>query len=271
VIVQVPESASFDSVVCFAAKLQLFRQQLQRYCQHADAESIHDLRTSIRRLQAAYSVVPADSRSRDSGVYLNDIRQLFRLNSKIRDSDVIKQKLSQQLPQDHPMLDELDEIRQRELKLAQQQAIELAKLPLPILSAGSSTDSRQRERKIRRRALRIIARQTLVITQPQQSEELHELRKDIKKLFYLLELGKPVLGRSRIEYLKRVQRKAGAIRDCDIILTFLSGHRIDPVTSKSLHKSERKQRNRYFADLRKALQTQRWNKLLAVMAALGCS
>lgn len=264
-----PESASFDSVVCFARKLQLFRQQLQRYCQHADVESIHDLRTSIRRLQAAYSVVPPDARNRDSSAYLNDIQQLFRLNSKIRDSDVIKQNLSKQLPTDHPLLAELDEIRQRELKLARHRAIELAKLPLPILAAGSNTDSRQRERKIRRRALRIIERQTLVIAQPQQSEELHELRKDIKKLFYLLELGEPVPGRSRIEHLKRVQRKAGAIRDCDINLAFLSQHRADPRISKSLYKSERKRRNRYFVDLCKALQTRRWNKLLAVTAALG--
>ena len=68
----------------------------------------------------------------------------------------------------------------------------------------------------------------IVITNPLKIEELHELRKDCKKLRYLLEL----LGKENnnaigmIKTLQNIQDILGSIRDYDITINYLK--KIEP-------------------------------------------
>ena len=73
----------------FTDRLDHFRCQLSRYLQSQDADTIHDFRTSFRRLQATYSIYPPVARSNAAVEYLQLARQLFKLNSLIRDCDIM--------------------------------------------------------------------------------------------------------------------------------------------------------------------------------------
>jgi CHAD domain-containing protein len=67
---------------------------LKLYLQNPNDKNIHDLRKSIRRLDAAYYAIPKKFRKNKTiKNYVNLGKDLFKSNTKVRDYDVFLKKL----------------------------------------------------------------------------------------------------------------------------------------------------------------------------------
>ena len=75
--------------------LRRFDNKTNSYIKNSNEKNIHDVRTSVRRFNAAFLVLPKRYRK---GCLLSDYNQLankfFKVNSEIRDMDIISEKLN---------------------------------------------------------------------------------------------------------------------------------------------------------------------------------
>lgn len=67
----------------------------------------------------------------------------------------------------------------------------------------------------------------IVVNDDKKIKQLHELRKDCKKLRYLLELTNYGESSSFINKIREMQDILGSIRDCDIAVDFLAKQKSD--------------------------------------------
>src|ERR671924_5358 len=189
---------------------QRFRQNVRRVGRRLDAyladqgteNSIHDVRTSIRRLDVSFSLLPKKLRKRKNR-QIKKYRKFFKANSNARDLDIIRGKitaLTEGAPGAEKLLGQLQKKRKAELGRAGKLGRALKKMQ-PVQLDSSKV------------------------------EELHRLRKDCKKLRYILEMVPPA-GRKKYERavslalaLEELQDLLGAIRDSDITIEYLQGSR----------------------------------------------
>lgn len=223
--------------------IQRVSNKLDDYIKEPNEENIHDIRKAIRRLEASYRSLPSKKvrRKRVIREYAEYSKKLFSINSQIRDFDIIGEKLSNVGNLDQR--DKLESIkgslfRQRRTKLneAISFALELGKLRVPKLTKKikiSNKKSKKRFNKlIGKFGTRIEHNLPIVVNDSEKVTELHELRKDCKKLRYLLELlpdsnSKDQTGEmddyvsKLMEKLESVQDILGIIHDYDTIIAYL--------------------------------------------------
>ncbi|HJT47575.1 MAG TPA: CHAD domain-containing protein [Nitrososphaeraceae archaeon] len=218
----------------FITKLQENLQRVDKrvndYIADSNEENIHNIRTSIRRADASFRSLPKKVRKRNKvSNYLKLCKQLFKINSKIRDYDIIYEKLRNYSSQ--PIYTELTELlktrRDAELRKGRDTALSLRKIKPPKIY-----DKDISKEKLNRRFNKIISRSSdkielnfpIVLTNADRTIQLHEMRKDCKKLRYLLELlsyqnNKEV--ERTITELEKIQEMLGSIHDDDIMITYL--------------------------------------------------
>jgi CHAD domain-containing protein len=209
--------------------------KLNDYITNPDEKNIHDIRTSIRRLNACYKTLPKKIRNKKQvKTYVDKSRDLFKINSQIRDFDVITDLIRKNNPENGNGVGhtKFENRRASKLKEAKVVAVGLRKLPVPNVDKGSITAGKLTKRYnklISNFGSRIQLTLPLVMTDADKVNELHEVRKDCKKLRYLLELvpyGKSSdknvskLG----EELQNMQDLLGAIHDCDAAVAYLKRH-----------------------------------------------
>lgn len=74
--------------------LQRVNNRVSKYLKTPNAKQIHDVRTSIRRLDATYLILPKKNRTGSSlSEYVLKCKEFFKVNSEIRDLDIIHEKL----------------------------------------------------------------------------------------------------------------------------------------------------------------------------------
>ncbi|MCB1670344.1 MAG: CHAD domain-containing protein [Pseudomonadales bacterium] len=210
----------------FTDRLDHFRCQLSRYLQSQDADTIHDFRTSFRRLQATYSIYPPVARSNAAVEYLQLARQLFKLNSLIRDCDIMLDKLDHHGPGADPDRNRLTasllKRRRNQEVAAMEAAQQLARLSPPTLSADKRALRKRLRCRIRHRVQSILGHIPRIVADPSNSEALHNMRKQTKKLYYLLELAWGQNRRARMTKIKEIHTVAGEIHDCDVTIQYLN-------------------------------------------------
>ena len=223
--------------------IQRVSNKLDDYIKVPNEENIHDIRKAIRRLEASYRSLPSKKvrRKRVIREYAEYSKKLFSINSQIRDFDIIGEKLSNVRNPDQQ--DKLESIkgslfRQRRTKLneAISFALKLRKLRVPKLTKKikiSNKKSKKRFSKlIGKFGTRIEWNLPIVVNDSEKVTELHVLRKDCKKLRYLLELlpdsnSKDQTGEmddyvsKLMEKLESVQDILGIIHDYDTIMAYL--------------------------------------------------
>ena len=160
-------------------------------------------------------------------------RELFKINSQIRDFDVITDLIRKNNPENgngngvgHT---KFENRRASKLKEAKVVAVGLRKLPVPNVDKSNITAGKLTKRYnklISNFGSRIQLTLPLVMTDADKVNELHEMRKDCKKLRYLLELvpyGKSSdKNVSKLEEeLQNMQDLLGAIHDCDAAVAYL--------------------------------------------------
>jgi CHAD domain-containing protein len=223
--------------------IQRVSNKLDDYIKVPNEENIHDIRKAIRRLEASYRSLPSKKvrRKRVIREYAEYSKKLFSINSQIRDFDIIGEKLSNVGNPDQQ--DKLESIkgslfRQRRTKLneAISFALELRKLRVPKptkkIKISNKKSKKRFSKLIGKFATRIEHNLPIVVNDSEKVTELHELRKDCKKLRYLLELlpdsnSKDQTGEmddyvsKLMEKLESVQDILGIIHDYDTIMAYL--------------------------------------------------
>jgi CHAD domain-containing protein len=146
----------------------------------------------------------------------------------VRDYDIIYGKLEKYSSE--PVYTELTESlkkrRDAKLRKARNIALSLRKLPLPKVDEDDIADKnlqRRFNKVVSKFSDRIELNFPVVLTNATKIGQLHEMRKDCKKLRYLLELPtdqNKERGRT-ISELEEVQDMLGAIHDDDIMIAYL--------------------------------------------------
>jgi len=210
--------------------LQRVNKRVIKYLKDPNAKQIHDVRTAIRRLDATFLTLPKKYRNGSSlSEYVLKCKELFKVNSEIRDFDIIYEKL-----QKYPSNAQRDSVIEV-LKATRDSSLEHAKT---LARSIKSTDISKiidrigvTEKELQKRYNKILTRLISkiestfpdVLTNPLAIEELHDLRITCKKLRYMLELL-PDENKSAMQIRKTLQRLQdilGAIHDYDFTTGYL--------------------------------------------------
>jgi CHAD domain-containing protein len=200
---------------------------LENYLKNPDEKNIHDMRVAIRRLDASRSILPKNVRNKNKlQKFHSTYKKFFKTNSKIRDADIISQKIAKfsSNPFVYNILKNLQKKRKKDLQSACKIGIKLQKYKKIKLKNKISTD--ELKKNFDKAALSLddkIQKQIpIVMGSSKAILELHELRKDCKKLRYLLELSLSSKQPSDfIIKLKQMQDLMGNIHDNDITIEYL--------------------------------------------------
>lgn len=200
-------------------------ERLERYLEKPTEENVHDVRTSIRRLDAAWKTIPKKFKESRATKFITLRKEFFRINSKIRDYDIIKQKLEPHTSDDiKRILEEIDTKKTKLLMSAQKKA-NTAFETKTIKISQEKIPQEKLESRFKKITLRLINKIEkaipVVVNSNKKIKQLHELRKDCKKLRYLLELTNHEESPNFINKIKEMQDLLGSIRDCDITIEFL--------------------------------------------------
>jgi CHAD domain-containing protein len=198
---------------------------------------IHDVRTSLRRLDTSYSLLPKKLRKLNSK-QIEKYKDFFRANSKMRDLDIIDNQvaeLAKGAPDASKLKQQLQRKRQSELRRAIKLAKTLEKLPsIDIKSIPPRKIESRINKMVDRSRIRIKEILPIILSDNTKKEELHMLRKNCKKLRYIFETlpeshikkyNKKIVSAIGEKDLKEIQEMLGVIRDSDITIEYLQNCR----------------------------------------------
>src|SRR5919108_3554605 len=218
----------------FITKLQENTKRVDKrvsdYIADSNEANIHDIRTAIRRVDASFRSLPKKI-SKKGKVYDYALltKQLFKINSQVRDYDIIYGKLEKYSsePVLHTKLTEaLKKRRNAKLRKARKIAMLLRKLPSPKINQDDISNKKLQKsftKVISKFSDRIELNFPVVLTNADKIRELHEMRKDCKKLRYMLEIlpNQDNEIAKTITELEEAQDMLGVIHDDDITISYL--------------------------------------------------
>lgn len=214
----------------FHENIQKVSNRISKYLKDPKAKNIHDIRTSIRRLNASFSTLPKKYRTGSSmSTYILSCKELFKINSEIRDLDIIYEKLQKYPPNDNrnKIIDTLKETRVTKLEYAKNIALALNNTDASKLLDQIKVTQKELEKRYNKIVANLISKiETyfpIVITDSSTVEELHDLRKACKKLRYMLEIL-PIENKKALEMrktLQKIQDILGIIHDYDFTINYL--------------------------------------------------
>lgn len=210
----------------FRQNLGRMDKRLEAYLADPESEkNIHDVRVSIRRLDATFSLLPKKVRRRHRGS-IEKYREFLKSSSKARDCDIIAGRISTLGDLDTA---DLQKKKKAELVKATKLARPLKKLP--AMRLDGAPDGKRIGKVVCRLIERIDKVQPAVLSDSSRVEELHRLRKDFRKLRYILEMmsggdrkwymKKTTRTTDRDIALKELQALLGLIHDSDITIEYL--------------------------------------------------
>lgn len=203
------------------------RVEKRRIAYLADPENeknIHDIRTSIRRLDATFSLLPKRVRGRMRH-RVEKYRQFLKGSSAARDCDIIASRIGETWN-----LDTSDLQKKKKVVLARATLLARSLKQLPAVKLDAKDD--KRVMKVVDRLIEKIGKALPpVLSDASKVKELHRLRKAFRKLRYVLELLSPadrkkyIKSASRAVHrmirLEELQALLGVIHDCDVTIEYL--------------------------------------------------
>jgi len=199
--------------------------KLQGLRKNRSADNVHDLRTSIRRWEAVVDLFPKKIRKREKmKKYLAVTRQLFRSTTPIRDLDIVTQNIvSTSGDRNASVLSLIG--RERDSLLPA--VLRLADLLLELKAPGvrrkdlsSRAISKRRDKIVGKLVAKLQEDVLVVMTDYRKIKELHDVRKECKKLRYTLELFPSNHNDHLGDLMRAWQSTLGTIRDIDVTQHF---------------------------------------------------
>jgi CHAD domain-containing protein len=233
-----------------------FCQKLQDYIKNPNDENIHDIRVIIRRLEAAYQVLPKNVRkTKKITNYVKQVKTLFKWNAKIRDYDIIRIKMeSKYQDKTRDLVTILKNSRMEKLQSANELALKILHLSIPKISTNVIKESKLNKRYLKvldEIELEIQKNTIITLGDERRIEELHTLRKDFKKLRYSLELSSNKKKTVRtLKNLKEIQEILGEIHDSDVVIDYLRNIKQDSKYSDVIESEVLERRKKYNAFVR---------------------
>ncbi len=232
--------------------LQRVNNRVSKYLKTPNAKQIHDVRTSIRRLDATYLILPKKNRTGSSlSDYVLKCKEFFKVNSEIRDLDIIYEKL-QKYPsnaQRNGVIEALKASRIATLERAKTIARSLKSTDTTRIIDKIGVTEKELQKRYNKMISRLISRIEstfpAVLTNQAKLEELHELRISCKKLRYLLELlpeDKNNVLKTR-KTLQKLQDILGTIHDYDFSIEYLSSLGQSSIEIQEIITIEKEERN----------------------------
>ena len=233
--------------------------RLNDYIKDSNKNNIHDIRTATRRLDASFTSLPKKMRRKTKiRKYVTTSKQLFKVNSQVRDYDIIFEKL--QKYSSEPIYPKLTGSlnRKRKTKLRSTRKIALSSRDLPVPRVREDEiPAKQLEMRFNKVVLGLRQRTeqnlSIVLTNGNKIEELHELRKTCKKMRYLLEQASHQNSINNKEIhaiiteLEDVQDILGSIHDNGTMIAYLRRVRHTNEVTNILHE-EISERNKKYED-----------------------
>jgi len=210
----------------FYDKQNKSKNRLDGFLKEPGEKQIHDLRTSIRRLEAVYSIFPNSCKRKKTDKFVSSYKVLFKKNSAIRDSDVIITKLLKNgLTEKSDIIKHI--VKQKNIKLKEtlKDAKKISELKFTDLKNTSSEKIIQKQDKVINSLITKIQNFIpIVVSDESKIKELHSMRKIAKKLRYILEVEPSDSYQHLIDSMKSFQKILGDIHDSDITIDFLKKH-----------------------------------------------
>lgn len=218
------------------AELSRLAEELDKRLESLQADpnpdTIHEVRTLIRRLEAGRRLLPRGlQRKKKVTKFLESAGYLFKATTPVSDLDIAASELkSLRSAHDSAVANALESIqkfRPGKLTPVLQEAKVLGRRRLRKIKRSAIAGSRvakNRAKAIRKLTARL--RELLPAISSDQ-KALHAFRKDCKSLRYVLEIGrssKAELG--RIERLKQWQDALGEITDIDATLRYVDSSKL---------------------------------------------
>jgi len=239
----------------YARLSERVNKNLRDYLGEPGQGQTHDLRASVRRLDAAIRVLPKSTR-KDKGIKRchERCKDLLRQTSQIRDIDILSGAMAAKSndPTVILLMNNLREERDEFADNSSKAAWKLFEHPPPKLSKKELPRFVARvETVLKELDSRISGELRISLGEESKIDELHSLRKDCKRLRYTLELFPSATRHEQtIFVLTKWQRVLGGIRDTDVIIDYLSRAKATRGV-KALLSSERARRHaKYLAFVR---------------------
>jgi CHAD domain-containing protein len=216
--------------------------RLDEFLKSGDSPTTAALRRATKRLRTSYSVLPKRVRRLPRvRRYVSASKKLSRAAGKVRDADTIA-AWTMQLPDgrdQRSFISDLERLRAHALRTALLKAKKLRRAKTPSLDLRDHDDfgAGTRAEKVETRFERRVDREFEEFLTTQEVVVMHALRKDSKRLRYLLELTRdgaapPLAGR-----LRSIQDDLGAIRDHDLVIDYLRS-RVKLTSTRALIREE---------------------------------
>ncbi len=200
---------------------------LRKFIANPSERNIHDLRSAFRRLNASFSVLP--KRLLDEGdsirKYVAKNKQVLKQTSSVRDTDIIRERLEQGVINIHgkSLISSLKKVREDQLKKPIRNARKLSKKMVPALNSMNAENLEDSiDRAVTRLTSEITNYLVTALEGPDNTEDLHSLRKTVRELRYALEmLPDNERTRREIGILIKWQDALGDILDSNVFESYL--------------------------------------------------
>jgi CHAD domain-containing protein len=200
-------------------------------------DAVHDLRVATRRVQMLCKLLPRDSRRSEAYKRFSaTLGSLLKATSRVRDLDTLTLTLKRtraSLPAG--LLSNLNNERADALRRAKS-SMEAVSGAFPPPVDFSQIDSKRLTRRLRKRIDKrnnvVMGLLDKVLSDESRVEDLHVMRKEAKKLRYLLELADK--NPPDLPALERWQDSLGAIHDLDVAMAYLRMKRWDFAKERAL-------------------------------------
>ena len=199
---------------------------LESYLKDSNAENLHGLRTSTRRMLTIFKLLPAKVREGTPKGTTEKFSRLLELTQKARHLDIVLSRMPSkgQDKATEVLVRKLRKSRDSSIRTAQRIASSLKNSPLPEIRSKDLEDSTLQKR-FKRAAEKLTARiqKTLpaVIKDSIKAKQLHRLRQDSRKLRYILELSPNPETSEKLSVLRSWQEILATMHDNDACIQML--------------------------------------------------
>lgn len=207
------------------------KNMLKLYLKNPNDKNVHDIRKSIRRLDAAYYALPKKYRKNKTiKNYVNLSKDLFKSNNQVRDYDIFLEKLdghNDSNKKNNNLKDKIEQDMKFQLEIAKRIAQNLDRYDSPQIGTELDTVDTKIQKRFKKVSEKfndkIRKKLDIVIQNERKKGKLHQLRKDCKKLRYHLELisDQDKNIEKTVEQLDNIQDILGEIHDSDATILFL--------------------------------------------------
>jgi CHAD domain-containing protein len=221
------------------------KKRIGDYLETPSEENVHDIRTALRRLEARSKVLPKKFKRKNLGAYLELSAKLFKMNSKIRDLDIIRSIITKEKYHDTNLLDRISASRLKLLPEALKTARKLQKLNVRF--DPGDLDQKKLLKRLNKRMEDLDAKMKnllpIVLLGPEHETEIHSLRKTCKRMRYTLECVEetyPIL-----KMLEHWQNYLGGIHDYDVAIAYLNDSKQITRSKEIIHVLKKKRLVQY--------------------------